>query len=358
MTVLFFRNSRNREGCCMKARARRITAGLLLVVSLLGWSTAQATGQSEPVKISNDWVVVHLVRGVDIPLDVQAAFLEGVTDCIRYVEGFFGSCLPKRVQYVFTESGRFLASAMARPPFEIIDEMGVPRTVEEAEHRCAWAVLHELVHLHSYGTWGDYSFASVSEGFAEFVPMLRAQYPLHDAAAAFHKMGSLPTLRDLLTMPPSNLVYSCMPSFLGFVYEEFGYDALISIYNNIPPYTESRPTEKLLALIEGSTATPLDELESKWHKMLDAREMSERLAATIKLSDELRGVDMIRLRRLSEYLGVEIDATFREELQSIVTDIRRYGLGEPIGREKLSERITRLSEWAEEICDAMVGISR
>lgn len=34
---------------------------------------------------------------------------------------------------------------------------------------------------------------------------------------------------------------------------------------------------------------------------------------------------------------------------SDITDIRRYGWGEPVSREELSGRIRRLSEWADEI---------
>jgi hypothetical protein len=300
-----------------------------------------------------------------VPLDVQKAFLEGVTDSIRYVEGFFGSPLPKPVQYMFAESGRFYAMAKARPPYEIIDEGGVPTTVEMAKQRCISSVTHELVHLHSFSTWGDYSFASVSEGFAQLVAMLRVQHPLHDTAAAFHEMGRLPPLRALLTTGRSALesewipyLYSCMPSFLGFIYEEFGYDMLIHVYNNIPPYADRAVTEKLFALIEDSTATPLDELESKWRKMLGAMEVSERLKATIELSDELGRVGLVRLRCLSEHLGVEIDPVFREELQSILTDIDRYGWGESVSREELSGRIRRLAEWADEMCRDMLGTSK
>ncbi len=347
----------------MKAGTLRTGAWILLVVSLLGWS-AQAAGQTEAGKISNDWVVVHFPEDVDIPLDVQKAFLEGVTDSIRYVEGFFGSPLPKPVQYVFAESGRFYAMAKARPPYEIIDEGGVPTTVEMAKQRCISSVTHELVHLHSFSTWGDYSFVSVSEGYAQLVAMLRAQHPLHDTAAAFHEMDRLPPLRTLLTTGQSALesewipyLYSCMPSFLGFIYEDFGYDVLIHVYNNIPPYTASSRTERLFALIEDSTATPLDELESKWRKMLGAMEVSERPIATIELSYELADAGLFRLRMLSEHLGVEIDPVFREELQSILTDIYRYGWGEPVCREELSGRIRRLSEWADEMCRAMLGTS-
>jgi hypothetical protein len=348
----------------MKAGTLRAAAWILLVISLVGWS-AQAAGQTEASKISNDWVVVHFPDDVDVPLDVQKAFLEGVTDSVRYVEGFFGSPLPKPVQYVFTEGGGFYAIAKARPPYEIIDEMGTPTTVEMAKQRCIVLVTHELVHLHSHSTWGDYSFASVSEGFAQLVAMLRAQHPLHDTAAAFHEMGRLPALRTLLTTGRSALesewvpyLYSCMPSFLGFIYEEFGYDVLIHVYNNIPPYTASSRTEKLFALIEDSTATLLDELESKWRKMLGAMEVSERLKATIELSDELGHVGLVRLRCLSEHLGVEIDPVFREELQSILTDIDRYGWGESVSREELSGRIRRLAEWADEMCRDMLGTSK
>jgi hypothetical protein len=101
----------------MKAGTLRAAAWILLVISLVGWS-AQAAGQTEASKISNDWVVVHFPDDVDVPLDVQKAFLEGVTDSIRYVEGFFGSPLPKPVQYVFTEGGRFYAMAKARLPMK------------------------------------------------------------------------------------------------------------------------------------------------------------------------------------------------------------------------------------------------
>ncbi len=347
----------------MKARTLRTAAWILLVVSFLGWS-AHATGQTEASKIFNDWVVVHFPEDVDIPLDVQKAFLEGVTDSIRYVEGFFGSPLPKPVQYVFTEGGRFDAIAKARPPYEIIDEMGAPTTVEEAKQRCISLVTHELVHLHSFSTWGDHSFASVNEGFAQLAGMLRAQHPLHDTAAAFHEMDRLPPLRTLLTTGRSALesewipyLYSCMPSFLGFIYEDFGYDVLIHVYDNIPPYTASSRTERLFALIEDSSATPLDELESKWRKMLGAMEVSERPIATIELSYELADAGLFRLRMLSEHLGVEIAPAFREELQSILIDIDRYGWGELVCRDELSGRIRRLSEWADEMCGAMLGTS-
>jgi|LSQX01.2.fsa_nt_gb hypothetical protein len=348
----------------MKAGTLRAAAWILLVVSLLACSV-QAAGQAEASKISNDRVVVHFPDDVDVPLDVQKAFLEGVTDSIRYVEEFFGSCLPKPVQYVFTEGGRFYASAKARAPYEIIDEEGPPMTVEEANQRCFRVVTHELVHLHSYSTWGDYSFASVSEGFAQLAGMLRAQHPLHDTAAAFREMDRLPPLRTLLTTGRSALesewipyLYSCMPSFLGFIYEEFGYDVLIHVYNNIPPYRDRAVTEILFALIEDSTSTSLDELESKWRKMLGAMEVSERLIATIELSYELADAGLFRLRMLSEHLGIEIDPAFREELQSILTDIDRYGWGEPVSREELSGCIRRLAEWADEMCRDMLGTSK
>ncbi len=348
----------------MKAGTLRTAAWILLVISLLTWSV-QAAGQTEASKISNDWVVVHFPGDVDVPLDVQRAFLEGVTDSIRYVEGFFGSPLPKPVQYVFTEGERFYATGKTSFRHQIIDEMGAPTTVEEAKQRCIWLATHELVHLHSFSTWGDYSFASVSEGFAQLVVMLRAQHPLHDTAAAFHEMGRLPPLRTLLTTGRSYLesewvpyLYTCMPSFLGFIYEEFGYDVLIHVYNNIPPYTDRTVTEKLFALIEDSTAIPLDELESKWRKMLGAMEVSERPIATIELSYELADAGLFRLRMLSEHLGVEIDPVFREELQSILTDIYRYGWGEPVCREELSGRIRRLSEWADEMCRDMLGTTK
>ncbi len=92
--------------------------------------------------------------------------------------------------------------------------------------------------------------------------------------------------------------------------------------------------------------------------MLGAMEVSERLKATIELSDELGHVGLVRLRCLSEHLGGEIDPVFREELQSILTDIDRYGWGESVSREELSGRIRRLSEWADEMCRDMLGTSK
>ncbi len=351
-----------KECCRMKAGTLRAAAWILLVVSLLACSV-QAAGQTEASKISNDRVVVHFPDDVDVPLDVQKAFLEGVTDSIRYVEEFFGSPLPKPVQYVFTEGGGFYAHTKARPPYEIIDERGVPTTIEETQYRCVRVVTHELVHLHSYGTWGEHSFLSMSEGFAELVSMLRAEHPLHDVAAAEHEMGRLPPLRALLAEGFASeskrlrYLYSCMPSFLGFVYEGFGHDVLIHMYNNIPPYTAGAITEKLFALIEDSTTTPLDELELRWREMLNAIEVSERFIAVTELTNELLDVGLNRLYTLSDHLGVEIDLAFREELQSILTDIDRYGWGEPVCRDELSGRIRRLSERADEMCSAMLGTS-
>jgi hypothetical protein len=48
----------------MKAGTLRAAAWILLVISLVGWS-AQAAGQTEASKISNDWVVVHFPDDVD-----------------------------------------------------------------------------------------------------------------------------------------------------------------------------------------------------------------------------------------------------------------------------------------------------
>ena len=343
----------------MSARVLRAAGWILLAISFFGCS-AWAAGQPAPIEISNDWVIVRFPGDVNVPLDVQRAFLECLTDSIEYVEGFFGSCLSKPVKYVFTGSKRFFPMSRASPPHEIIDELGPPMTLEEARRRCITTATHELVHLHSYGVWGDHSFASMSEGFAQLVEILRSQLPPHDTAAALHAMGRLPSLRTLLTTGLSLseservvLLYSCTPSFLGFIYEKFGHDTLIRIYNNVPPYTASASTAKLFSLIEECTATSLEELELKWRQALRATEVSERFIAAIELWDELGHAGLFRLRLLSDHLGVEIDPAFQEELQSVVADIDRYGRGEPVSREELSRRIRRLCEWAEEIRRAM-----
>ncbi len=353
----------------MSGRVVRVAGRIPLLISLFGLfglfgCSAWAAGQPAPIEISNDWVMVYLPGDSNVPVDVQMAFLECLMDSIEYVEGFFGSCLPKPVKYVFTESKRFFPAARASPPHEIVDELGPPMTLEDARRRCIALATHELVHLHSYGVWGDLSFASMSEGFAQLVKILRAELPLHRTAAALHAMGKLPSLRTLLTTGRSAsesewvpYLYSCTASFLGFVYEEFGRDTLIRVYNNVPPYTASRSTERLFSLIEECTATSLDELESKWRQALRATEVSERTIAVIELWDELNHAGLFRLRMLSDHLGMEIDPAFQEELQSLSTDIDRYGRGEPLSREELSRRIRRLCEWAEEIRRAMLGIS-
>ncbi|MEW6228998.1 MAG: hypothetical protein AB1700_13065 [Bacillota bacterium] len=338
----------------MGVRKPRAVAWTLSVLAFLT-SVTCATAQVTPQKISNDRVDIWFPEGVAVPPEVQTVLLESITDSIQFVERFFGRSFAGPIQYVFVGGGEFWPLAVACPPRKIVDEREPPVTVEEARRYYVPYNPHEFVPLLSHEVRGDQLITSMNEGFALLVAYLYDGRPVHETAAALLGMGKLPPLRTLLTMSRSSsdfsfiVLYSGNASFLGFVYERFGRDVLMRLYENVPTYRESNISVRLFSLIEECTSIPLDDLETEWHRVLRFTKVDERAIVTLQLWEEFGHIEVFRLRQLSRHLGVHVDPAFEEELRNLGTDIDRYRRGEPLSCEELSLRTQRLREWAEEI---------
>jgi len=288
---------------------------------------------STAVATSMDRFVLHIPSDATVLPEVLDCMLSSMDECLAFAETSLGRRLRAPIHHLWVDEapGVLLGLCVCKhgtERHEVVHILQKPPTSRNEVDNYASAWVHEYTHCVLYEAFGELP-TLVNEGIACVVADDLLGRERHAQAAIVLAAGELPSLIALANWAnqatrawrfETGVNYSAAASFMSFIRDEYGRDALISMCERMPDCRVAswgHIPKMVTAALEETAGMSLDRLETAWRERLDSTEIDTRLKPRLVVSVRLlkhlhSSPDLDSLLFLPDLTGKNIDSFWNE----------------------------------------------